>query len=91
MVDRLGLDNVRVHGQRVESLTEPADLCFARAFAGPAHAWRAAAPILEPGGRLVYFAGAGFRPDVLPEGVSFVLMAPLALARSGPLVIMSAQ
>jgi len=90
-VDRLRLSNARVLGGRVESLTERVDVCFARAFAGPADCWRAAGPLLAPGGRLVYFGGAGFEPATVPDGVTSTLVTPSALARSGPLVIMSQQ
>jgi 16S rRNA (guanine527-N7)-methyltransferase len=91
VVDRLGLSNARVHGGRVESLSERVDLCFARAFAGPADSWQASKPLLSPGGRLVYFAGAGFQPGTVPEGVTSTIVTTSALARSGPLVIMSPQ
>ena len=90
-VDRLGLTNARVLAGRVESLTEQVDLCFARAFAGAADSWRAAKPLLAPGGRLVYFGGARFQQATVPEGVTSTLVIPSALARSGPLVIMSQQ
>ncbi|MGZ6544027.1 MAG: 16S rRNA (guanine(527)-N(7))-methyltransferase RsmG [Actinomycetota bacterium] len=91
VVDRLGLSNTRVHVGRVEKLTVRVDLCFARAFAGPAGSWRAAEPLLTSRGRLVYFAGAGFRPETVPEDVKSTLVTSSALARSGPLVIMSRQ
>jgi 16S rRNA (guanine527-N7)-methyltransferase len=91
LVDRLGLSNARVTGGRVETLTDPVDLCFARAFAGPADSWRAAEPLLSAGGRLIYFGGVRFDLGSLPEGVSITLASPLALARSGPLVIMGRQ
>ena len=91
VVDRLGLSNARVHDGRAESLTERVDLCFARAFVGPADSWRVAEPLLSPGGRLVYFAGAGFRSGTVPGGVTSTLVTTSALARSGPLVIMSPQ
>jgi 16S rRNA (guanine527-N7)-methyltransferase len=91
VVDRLGLSNTVVSNERVESLTEPVDLCFSRAFARVGVAWRAADRLLVPGGRLVYFAGGRFDRAELPEdAVSRVVSTP-ALARSGPLVIMSRQ
>ncbi|MGZ5352264.1 MAG: 16S rRNA (guanine(527)-N(7))-methyltransferase RsmG [Actinomycetota bacterium] len=57
-VEALGLENVSVVEARIEDLTESADVCFARAFAPQAAAWRAVRRLLRQGGRLVYFAGA---------------------------------
>ena len=66
------------------------DVCFSRAFAALPEAWRAAAPRLRAGGRLVYFAGAGASPPETPSDVSAteVLESPL-LESSGPLFIMT--
>jgi 16S rRNA (guanine527-N7)-methyltransferase len=88
-VERLALDNAGVHVGRIEDVTEPADLCFARAFAPPATAWELALPRLRPGGRLVYF---GELPDELgtlagAREVS-VLRSPV-LESAGPLTIMA--
>jgi len=91
VVDRLGLANTSVATIRVEALTEPVDLCFSRAFARVAVAWAAADRLLHPGGRLVYFAGERFDASELPQDVVSSLVTTSALARSGPLVIMSRQ
>jgi len=91
VVDRLGLANTSVATIRVEALTEPVDLCFARAFARVGVAWAAADRLLHPGGRLVYFAGERFDASELPQDVVSSLVTTSALARSGPLVIMSRQ
>jgi 16S rRNA (guanine527-N7)-methyltransferase len=91
VVERLGLANARVAGVRVETLTEPVDLCFARAFTRVAKAWKAAEPLLSPQGRFVYFAGERFEPAELPKGIVSTMVTTSALARSGPLVIMSRQ
>jgi 16S rRNA (guanine527-N7)-methyltransferase len=91
VVERLGLANAHVAGVRVETLTETVDLCFARAFTRVAKAWRAAEPLLSPQGRLVYFAGERFEPAELPKEVVSTMVTTSALARSGPLVIMSRQ
>lgn len=91
VVERLGLANVRVAGVRVETLTEPVDLCFARAFTRVVKAWKAAEPLLSPQGRLVYFAGERFEPAELPKDIASTMVTTSALARSGPLVIMSRQ
>ncbi|MBI3647168.1 MAG: class I SAM-dependent methyltransferase [Actinobacteria bacterium] len=91
-VERLELSNCRVVVGRVESLEEPADMCFARAFADAATSWRLAVPLLRPGGRLVYFAGEGSDPaSYSPEGASCEILWPPPVARAGPLVIMSRQ
>ena len=70
---------------------EPVDLCFSRAFARVGVAWQAADRLLAPGGRLVYFAGERFDHSELPEDAVSTLVTTSALARSGPLVIMSRQ
>ena len=91
VVDRLGLSNVAVCNERVETLADPVDLCFSRAFARVGVAWKAADRVLAPGGRLVYFAGERFDPAELPVDAAWTLVTTSALARSGPLVIMSRQ
>ena len=91
VAERLGLANIRVAGVRVDTLTEPVDLCFARAFTRAAKAWKAAEPLLSPRGRLVYFAGERFDAAELPKDIVSTMVTTSALARSGPLVIMSRQ
>jgi 16S rRNA (guanine527-N7)-methyltransferase len=91
VVDRLSLTNTEVSNERVETLTEPVDLCFSRAFARVGVAWSAADRLLAPGGRLVYFAGERFDHSELPPDAVSTLVMTSALARSGPLVIMSRQ
>ncbi|MGH2764954.1 MAG: 16S rRNA (guanine(527)-N(7))-methyltransferase RsmG [Actinomycetota bacterium] len=95
VVERLGLENAQVLIQRVEDLAEPADVVTARAFAPLERAWAAAWPLLRPGGRLVYFAGAGLtspedaaRSAGEPEPPSSVDLIP-QVASGPPLVIMS--
>ena len=68
------------------------DLCFARAFRDARGAWEAAEPRLQPGGRLVYFAGETFDDAAdLPAGVVRSNPLSTALARGGTLVIMARQ
>jgi 16S rRNA G527 N7-methylase RsmG len=89
---RLGRPNLSVLAERIERLTEPVDVCFARALAPVARCWELALPLLGPGGRLVYFAGSGFDRDDLRglAGAARVeLREPVAIASGGPLVIMS--
>ena len=91
VADRLGLTNVSVSNQRVEALSQLVDVCFSRAFARVGVAWLAAGRLLTPSGRLVYFAGERFDQSEVPgEAVSNVVSTS-ALARAGPLVIMSRQ
>ena len=91
VIDRLGLANTAVANERVEALAEPVDVCFSRAFARVDVAWPAADRLLIAGGRLVYFAGASFDPSELPGDATSTMVTTSALARSGPLVIMSRQ
>jgi len=92
VVDRLGLANVIVVPGRAEAVDEPADLCFARAFADRTASWAAAERLLKPGGRLVYFAGERFEParDV-PAGAAARVVGDRPLESLGPLVIMTQQ
>jgi 16S rRNA (guanine(527)-N(7))-methyltransferase RsmG len=93
-IERLRLPNAEVFHGRAEdlpSLSSPADLVTARAFAPLETTWRIAHPLLRPGGRLVFFAG---REDTLatqptdPEPPATVAM-DRTLANQGPLVIMA--
>jgi 16S rRNA (guanine527-N7)-methyltransferase len=91
VVDELQLSNASVIARGSERLDERVDLVFARALAAAGPAWALAEPLLRQGGRLVYFAGEGFRPEVdLPNAVRATLLSP-SLAPSGPLVIMARQ
>lgn len=88
-VDELALPNVSVFVGRAEDLIARVDLVAARAFTDAPGCWRIAEPLLKPGGRLLYFAGAGFDPrSDAPEGVDLALFTAPSLARSGPLAIM---
>lgn len=88
-IERLGLANARVLRSRIEDLSQPVDLCFARALAALPRAWELAEPLLRPGGRLVYFAGEGARiPDRIAGRTPEISHGPV-LERGGPLVIMA--
>jgi 16S rRNA (guanine527-N7)-methyltransferase len=89
-LEQLSLSNASILAARIEDVAEQVDLCFSRAFAPLSEAWRAAAPRLGPGGRLVYFAGAGVGAPEPPSDASAVevLESPL-LESSGPLFIMA--
>jgi 16S rRNA (guanine527-N7)-methyltransferase len=90
VVEELGLANAEVVAGRIEEQADPADLCFARAFAPLQVAWNAARRVLGPAGRLVYFAGSP-ADDVAPlaGATSVAVLDEPVLESSGPLIIMS--
>lgn len=88
-IERLELANATVSASRIEELREPVDLCFARALAPPAEAWRLAEALLRPQGRLVYFAGKGKGAQLHVPGARIQTRSTAVLERSGPLVIMA--
>jgi 16S rRNA (guanine527-N7)-methyltransferase len=91
VVDELGLTNASVVAGGSERLTDRVDLVFARALAPARTAWTLAEPLLREGGRLVYFAGQGFRPEDDPSADIRATLVRPSLAPSGPLVIMTRQ
>ena len=92
VIGALGLERVTVHARRLETFRSSVDVCLARAFAPAPKAWVAAERLLEASGMLVYWAGATFDPEAdLPPGVDVALFPTSALARSGPLAIMTRQ
>lgn len=91
-VETLGLANITARHGRAEDLRGPVDLCLARAFAPLPAAWEVARPLLAPAGRLVYFAGEGFRsPSDMPGVVSWSVLETPVLESAGALVIMARQ
>jgi 16S rRNA (guanine527-N7)-methyltransferase len=92
-IEELGLPNVKVHHGRAQELDERFDVCTARAFARLGRSWAVAAPLLTPGGCLLYWAGRGAAPTrEAPPGTRVEPAFPSsALARSGPVVIMTRQ
>jgi 16S rRNA (guanine527-N7)-methyltransferase len=91
-VDELAVSNATVFAGRVAEMPARVDVALARAFAPLDQAWAQARGILGPGGRLVYFAGAGTTIPAAPEGsvILDVLHTPV-LESSGALVIMTRQ
>jgi 16S rRNA (guanine(527)-N(7))-methyltransferase RsmG len=88
----LALKNVLVHDRRSETLRASMGVCLARAFGNPAKTWEHAGRLLSEDGVAIYWAGASFDPETdVPPGVCVELFESAALARSGPLVIMSRQ
>jgi 16S rRNA (guanine527-N7)-methyltransferase len=93
-VERLGLDNVSIVSSRAADARISADVATTRAFGSLAASWEAAAPLLRPGGRLIYFAGrtvddpvADARGATSPEPPAQVA-TDRVIASSPPLVIM---
>lgn len=92
VIGALGLEGVTVHARRLETFRTSVDVCLARAFAPAPKAWEAAERLLDAAGMLVYWAGATFDPEAdVPPGVDLALFPTSALARSGPLAIMTRQ
>jgi 16S rRNA (guanine527-N7)-methyltransferase len=92
VIGALGLERVTVHARRLETFRSSVDVCLARAFAPAPKAWEAAERLLDASGMLVYWAGATFDPEAdVPPGVDLALFPTSALARSGPLAIMTRQ
>lgn len=92
-IGELGLSCVRVHHGKAQELEEEFDVCTARAFASLGRSWAIAAPLLRPGGCLLYWAGRTADPTrEAPPGTRVGSAFPSsALARSGPVVIMTRQ
>ncbi len=91
-IEELELPRVSVWARRIETLHERFDVCTARAFADPRRSWAAADPLLEPLGRLIYWAGERYDMSAdAPRGVESTVFETSALARAGALVIMSRQ
>jgi 16S rRNA (guanine527-N7)-methyltransferase len=91
VVEALGLSRVLVHAGRIEDLRPPTDVCFARAFGSPARSWMQAERLLGSTGRLLYWGGRSFDRRDAPEGVRCEVFPSVALARSGPVVMMARQ
>jgi 16S rRNA (guanine527-N7)-methyltransferase len=87
----LELANVAVHAGRAETVDGQFHVCTARALFPVAQAWKTAAPLLVPGGRLIYWAGERFDPTAVPDDAELQLFRSPALARSGALAMMSRQ
>jgi 16S rRNA (guanine527-N7)-methyltransferase len=91
-VDDLRLSNVRVFHGKAEGAPDGFGVCLARALAPAADSWALAAPLLEPDGTLVYWAGSSFEEaDLAGLGGSVRVSIRSDLADLGPLVIMGRQ
>lgn len=94
-VEQLALGNVAVEVGRAEDVEgQTADVVTARAFSSLGRAWPIAHALLRPGGRLVYFAGAGLADPAAAaarasEGHAATISVVRVLDSGGPLVIMA--
>jgi 16S rRNA (guanine527-N7)-methyltransferase len=92
VVQELAIGNARILHARAEEVSERFGACTARALADPLSTWRLAAPLLEDGGRVLYFAGRSFGQTELDElrakGVSANICGSPLFPGSGSLVIM---
>ena len=93
VVEELLLDNATVAGGDARDLPAASfEVCTARAFADAATTWEVAEPLLAPGGRLLYWAGATFRSvEVTVPGATLSVAGSSEVAGSGPVVIMTRQ
>jgi len=90
--EELGLRHVVIRQARVRALDDRFDVVTARAFGGAAATWEATAPLLAPGGRVIYWAGERFDPDRdSPSGAVVDMVTTSGVAMSGPLAIMAPQ
>jgi 16S rRNA (guanine527-N7)-methyltransferase len=91
VVAELGLRNVHVEAIAAEQFRTSTPLCTARALAAMEACWRLASPVLEAGGRLLYFAGAHWKPPDrqtwLRSGAEWEVCAEGRFSWEGPLVI----
>jgi 16S rRNA (guanine527-N7)-methyltransferase len=91
ILEDLPLPNVTVLAGRAEELRLRSDVCVARGFAGPGGTWKTAERLLQPAGRLLYWAGASFDVGDVPEGARLVGLGEPALESGGPIAIMARQ
>jgi len=85
----LGLSNVQIAAGPASEHGSRFDVVVARAFASASATWEAAEALLRPRGRLLYWSGAGSRPeDDLPTGVT-VRLATSPVAGYGSIAIMA--
>jgi 16S rRNA (guanine527-N7)-methyltransferase len=90
-VEALPVPNATVHAGRAEDLTAEVDVVVARGFGDARATWGAAERLLGPSGLLLYWAGATFSPEMVPEGVDAQLAPEVGLESGGPIVIMTRQ
>ena len=91
----LGLDNVVVEHGRAERSSVRGRVCLARALANPVASWTLSSRLLEPGGQVLYFAGATFGSRELDSlrdaGVTAKNCDASLFPGYGPIVIMQSD
>ena len=93
VVEELELVNASIWAADARALPSGRyDVVTARAFGPAGVTWSVAEPLLSPGGRLLYWAGASFDVDGVPvPGAHMEVSEASEVAGSGPLVIMTRQ
>ena len=91
VVESVPVPNATVHPGRVEDLVAEVDVVVARGFGSAGTTWGAAQRLLGPSGLLLYWAGASFTPEMVPEGVHARFAPEVGLESGGPIVIMTRQ
>jgi 16S rRNA (guanine527-N7)-methyltransferase len=91
VVEAVPVPNAAVFAGPAEEMVAEADVVVARGFGDARTTWEGAQRLLGPEGCLLYWAGATFSPDMLPEGVAARLADEVALESGGPIVIMTQQ
>ena len=90
-IDELALTNVHVEALAAEQFRTSVPLCTARALAPMEASWQLASALLEQGGRLLYFAGAGWKPPDQQtwhrSGADWEICTAGRFSWEGPLVI----
>jgi 16S rRNA G527 N7-methylase RsmG len=89
-VQELALDNAVVVPARAQEADVEADVCLARAFAPPVETWNVARGLLNPQGKVLYYAGRSWNPDIQADleraGASVAVCEPPSAVGQGPIV-----
>jgi 16S rRNA (guanine527-N7)-methyltransferase len=92
-LESLELPNVSVAPVSASEVGGKAPLCVVRALGSAQTSWRLASPLLEKGGRLLYWAGRSWGDNVATELASVGVRAEICVESEfqwqGPLVIMT--
>ena len=93
VVETLALGNVEVTVRTAAEVPRGFDVALGRAFAGPAESWAAAEGLLQPVGRLVYWAGRSWAQrdpaELSRAGLVWEICAPASFNWQGPVVTMA--
>jgi 16S rRNA (guanine527-N7)-methyltransferase len=89
-VQELGLQNAAVVAARAENVDLAANVCLARAFAPPVTTWNVARGLLYPQGKVLYYAGRSWNPDIQANleraGAAVTVCVPPKTRWQGPIV-----